>query len=53
MNCQWASMRKQSDVILGDLNMDRLVPDRGEGRILKDLEEVNNLHRLITEPTRK
>ena len=32
--------------------MDRLVPERGEGRILKDLEEVNNLHCLITEPTR-
>ena len=50
--CQWACLRKQSVVILGDLNMDRLVPDRGKGKILKDLEEVNNLHCSITEPTR-
>ena len=50
--CQWASMRKQSVVILGGLNMDRLVPVRGERKILKYLEEVNNLQCLITEPTR-
>ena len=50
--CQWASFQKQSVVILGDLNMDRLRPEHGEGKIIKDLEEVNNLQCMITEPTR-
>ena len=50
--CQWAYFQKQSVVILGDLNLDRMRLDRTEGKILKDLEEVNNLECLITEPTR-
>ena len=37
---------------LGDLNLDRLRLDRAEGKLLKDLEEVNNLQCMITEPTR-
>ena len=37
---------------MGDLNLDRLRLDRTEGKILKDLEEVNDLKCLITEPTR-
>ena len=32
--------------------MDRMKPDLREGKILKDLEEVHNLHCLISEPTR-
>ena len=40
--CQWVCLRKQSVVILGDLNTDRQTPYCGEGKILKDLEEVNN-----------
>ena len=32
--------------------MDRLSPGRGEGNMLRDLEEVYNLSCLITEPTR-
>ena len=50
--CQWACHQKQTIVVLGDLNMDRLNPDRGEGKILRDLEEVYNLSCLITELTR-
>ena len=51
--CQWASFQKQTIVIVGDyLNMDRLRPDSAEGKILTDLEEVNTLKCLITEPTR-
>ena len=34
----------------GSLN--RLQPDRREGKILLDLEEVNDLPSLITQPTR-
>ena len=39
-------------MIIGDLNMDRLNPDKAEGKLLRDLEEVHNLSCLITEPTR-
>lgn len=50
--CQWACLQKQCIVIMGDLNMDRLIPERGEGKMLRDLEQVFNLTCLITEPTR-
>ena len=39
-------------LITGDLNLDRLRPDRREGKILLDLEEVHNLQCLIIKPTR-
>ena len=45
-------LQKQSIVILGDLSMDPLIPDRGEGKMLRDLEQVYDLTCLITEPTR-
>ena len=48
----WASLRKQSVVLMGDLNMDRLRPNEREGKILIDMEEVNNLQCMISEPTR-
>ena len=50
--CLWVCLQKQCIVNLGDLNMDRLIPNRGEGKILRDLEQVYNLTRLITEPIR-
>ena len=43
--CRWACLQKQCVVILGDLNMDRLTPNRGEGKMLRDLEQVDNLTR--------
>ena len=49
--CMWASVLKQTIVITGDLNLDRLRPDRREEKILLDLEEVHDLHGLITTPT--
>ena len=48
----WASLKKQFVIVMGDLNMDRLKPNDREGKILKDLEEVNSLQCMITEPTR-
>jgi len=48
----WASLKKQAIVITGDLNMHRLRPDRREGKILLDLEEVHDLQCLIAKPTR-
>ena len=50
--CGWACFQKQSVIILGDFNLDRLRLDRAKGKLLKDLEEVNNLQCMITEPTR-
>ena len=41
--CMWASLKKHAIVITGDLNMDRLRPDRIEGKVLLDLEEVHDL----------
>ena len=38
--------------MLRDLNLDKIRLDRTEGKILKDLEEVNNLECMVTEPTR-
>ena len=43
---------KKTVIIAGDLNLDRPRLDRSEGKILRDLEEVNDLHCLINEPTR-
>ena len=50
--CMWAALKKQAMIITGDLNLDRLRPDRREGKILLDLEEVHDLQCLITKPTR-
>ena len=47
--CQWACFKKKTVIIVGDLNLDRLRLDRSEGKILRDLEEVNDLHCLINE----
>lgn len=49
---QWACFKKKTSIIIGDFNPDRLRLDRSEWKILRDLEEVNDLHCLINEPTR-
>ena len=48
----WASFQKQTVVLVGDLNMDRLKPAEREGKILIDLEGVNNMSCMISEDTR-
>ena len=50
--CKWACFTKKTVIIVGDLSLDRLWLERGEGKILRDLEKVNDLHCLINEPTR-
>ena len=45
-------LKKQAMVITGNLNLDKVRPDRREGNILLDLEEVHDLQCLITKPTR-
>ena len=50
--CNWAALTCQAVVIIGDLNLDRLRPDKAEGKLLLDLEEQQGLTCLIKEPTR-
>ena len=39
-------------MLLGDLNLDRLRPDKSEGKLLINLEETRGLEYLINKPTR-
>ena len=39
-------------MIIGDLNLDRLRPDKVEGKLIRDLEETLGLECLINQPTR-
>lgn len=50
--CTFASLQKQFIIVLGDLNLDRLRPERREGRILLDLEDIHGYSCLINKPTR-
>ena len=50
--CNWASLQSNSVVVIGDLNLDRLRPDKPEGKVLLDLENEQGFECLITKPTR-
>ena len=50
--CNWANLQRQSIVLLGDLNLDRLQPTSNEGKLLLDLQETHELDCLISKPTR-
>ena len=50
--CNWVSLRGHAFVLLGDLNLDRLRPNKPEGKLLIDTEETHGLECLITQPTR-
>ena len=52
--CTFASLQKQFIIVLGDLNVtvDRLRPERREGKILLDLEDVHGYFCLTDKPTR-
>ena len=50
--CNWVSLQGHAFVLLGDLNLDRLRPDKPEGKLLIDTEETHGLECLITQPTR-
>ena len=50
--CNWASLQKGTVAVIGDLNLDRLRPNRSEGKLLIDLESEQELECLIKEPTR-
>ena len=48
----WATMECNTLILTGDLNLDRLRPERTEGKILLSLEEVYGRECLIKDPTR-
>ena len=49
--CNWAALQKQAYMIIGDLNLDRLRPDKVEGKLIRDFEETLDLECLINQPT--
>ena len=50
--CNWASLNRDFVVVTGDLNLNRLRPDKPEGKLLLDLEVEQGFECLITKPTR-
>ena len=50
--CTWASLRRNFVTVIGDINLDRLRPDKSEGKLLLDLEVEQELTCLIDKPTR-
>ena len=50
--CNWALLQGHAFVLLGVLNLDRLRPDKPEGKLLIDTEETHGLECVITEPNR-
>ena len=50
--CMWAELQKQTVILMGDLNLNRMDTNKREGKLLIDLEESFNLTCLINSPTR-
>ena len=50
--CNWASLQKRIVTVIGDLNLDRLRPNRSEGKLLIDLESEQGFECLMKEATR-
>ena len=50
--CNWASLQRDEVTVIGDLNLDRLRPQRKEGKLLLDLEMVQGFECLINQPSR-
>ena len=50
--CNWVSLQSNFVVVIGDLNLDRMWPDKSEGKLLLDLEVEQGFQCLITKPTR-
>jgi len=48
----WTYLQRGIVAVIGDLNLDRLRPNRSEGKLLIDLESEQGFECLIKEPTR-
>ena len=51
--CTWASLRRNFITVIGDINRDRLRPDKNEGKLLFDFEVEQELTRLIARTEKK
>lgn len=49
--CFQASLQSNSVVIIGNLNLNKLRPDKREGKLLLDLETTQGFTCLVTKPT--
>ena len=49
--CNWASLKSNFVVVTGDLNLDKMRPDKAEGKLILDLEVEQGSECLITKPT--
>lgn len=45
--CNWASLQSNFVVVFGDLNLDRMRPDKSEGKLLLDLEVEQGFQCLL------
>ena len=50
--CMWAELQKQTVILMGDLNLNRMDTNKREGKLLIYLEESFNPTCLINSPTR-
>ena len=50
--CNWASLKSNHVVVICDLNLDRMRPDKSEGKLLLNLEVEQGFECVITKPTR-
>ena len=50
--CNWASLQSNFVVAMGDLNLDRMRPDKPEGKLLLDHAVEQCFECLISKPTR-
>ena len=50
--CNWASLKSTHVVVIGEMNLDRMRPDKSEGKLLLDLEVEQGFDCLITKPTK-
>ena len=48
--CNWASLKSNFVVVTGDLNLDKMHPDKAEGKLILDLEVEQGFECLITKP---
>ena len=48
----WITSLKQTIIITGDMNLNRLKPENKSGKLLRDLEEIHELECMIDQATR-
>jgi len=49
----WITSQKQTTIITGDMNLDRLKPENKGGKLLRDLQEIHELECLLLNKQRE